>query len=41
MVLLDEAASPCKCHVIDDTPCFLAIVILTLGTVTVQLQIHF
>ena len=27
MVLLDEGASLCECHVIDDTPCFLAIVI--------------
>ena len=28
MVLLDEGASPCECHVIEDTPCFLTIVIL-------------
>ena len=28
MVLLDEGASPCECHVIDDTPRFLTIVIL-------------
>ena len=41
MVLLDEGASPCECHVNDDTPCFLTIVILPPGTLTVQLQIHF
>ena len=32
MVLLDEAASPCECLVIDDTPCFLTIVILHSST---------
>ena len=41
MVVLDEGASLCECHVIDDTPCFLTIVILPPSTVTVQLQIHF
>ena len=41
MVLLDEGASPCECHVIGDTPCFLTIVILPPSTVNVQLQIHF
>ena len=40
-MLLDGGASPCECHVIDDTLFFLAIVILPPGTVTVQLQIHF
>ena len=40
MVVLDEGASPCECHVIDDTPCFLTIVILPPSTLTVQLQIH-
>ena len=41
MVVLDEGTSPCECHVIDDTACFLTIVILPPSTVTVQLQIHF
>ena len=39
-LVLDEGASPCECHVIDDTPFFLPIVILPPSTLTVQLRIH-